>query len=66
MATPSDLPGLRINITFPPVRGSVFGAKSAVDSRSSGRLEVQAIILVVEGESPNFFVVEVVKCPNEF
>ncbi len=66
MAVPSDLPGLRINITLPPDRSSIFGAKSAIDSRRSGRLEVQTIIPVVEGKSPNFFVVKVVKCPYEF
>lgn len=66
MVVSSDLPGLRINIIFPPVGSPIFGTKSAIDSRSCARLEVQTIILLVEAESPNFFVAEVVKCPYKF
>jgi len=66
MAMPSELPGLRINITFPPGRRSVFGTKFAIDSRSSGRLQVQAIIPIVEGDAPDFLVAEVVKGSDKF
>jgi len=66
MAVSSDLPGVRINVTFPPFRSTVFGAKSAIDSRSNGRLEMQTIVSVVEGKPPNFLLVEVVKCAYEF
>jgi hypothetical protein len=66
MALPSDLAGLRINITFPPGRGSVFGAKLAIDSRSSGRLQVQAIVRIVEGNAPDFLVAKVVQGSDKF
>jgi hypothetical protein len=57
-----NLSGLWINVAFPPIGGAFFGAKAAIDSWGSGGLDVQAIILLLEGEPANFLVRGVAKC----
>ena len=61
-ALSSNLPGLWINVAFPPIGSTFFGAKAAIDSGRSAGLDVQAIVLLLEGEPANFFVVGVAKC----
>jgi hypothetical protein len=43
-----------------------FGAKPAVDAGRRGGTNVQAIILFLKGEPPDFFVLAVVKGSNDF
>jgi len=62
VALSSDLPSLRINVALPPISSALFGAKSAVDSRRGAAPDVQALVLLVEGEAANFFIVGVAKC----
>jgi hypothetical protein len=66
MALSSDLPSLWINIALPPIRSALFGAKAAIDSGRSGGLDVQTLVLLIEGEAPNFFPVGVLKCSYDF
>jgi hypothetical protein len=66
VALSSDFPSFRIHVAFPPIGSAFFGLKSAVDSGRSGGLEVQAMVLLVEGEPPNFFLVGVLKCTYDF
>jgi hypothetical protein len=58
----SDLPRLWINVAFPPVSSAFFGAKAAIDSGRSGGLDVQTLVLLIEGEAANFFLAGVVEC----
>jgi hypothetical protein len=66
IALSSDLPGLRINVALPPIGSAAFGAKSAIDARGSGALDVQPRVLFVKGEPSDFFVLDVVKGSNDF
>src|SRR5258708_5434550 len=66
LALSSDFPRLVIHVALPPIGSAFFGTKAAIDSGRSSGLEVQTIILLIEGEPPNFFFVGVLKCSYDF
>jgi len=57
-----NLSRLWINVAFPPIGSPFFGAKAAIDPGRSDGLDVQAIVLLLEGEPANFLVGGVAKC----
>src|SRR5579859_2957126 len=65
-ALPSDLSGFWIDVASPPIRCTLFGAKSAIDSRGRGGPDVQVLVLLLEGEPPHFLILSVVKGSYQF
>jgi len=66
VALSSDFPRFGIHVALPPIGSAFFGTKAAIDSGRSSGLEVQTIILLIEGEPANFFLLGVLKCSYDF